>query len=188
MSRTAGLLVATVFSLLAGCAGDAFVPPTASTPSDATRAGGSAPDASAPDAAATRLTRAFSGTIVWRVGGDEPPRAAHLGDPPTFCVVVPNGTRLLRGTLTWDVPEPMGLEFHSLGEGGSHRSYDDAVSSFESSSPIVLELADPVAGEWFIYAGPSVAGANIPWRLEMAWVGETAITLEQTTYSGPPCT
>lgn len=189
--RTMAVLLATaIFSLSAGCASSPAAYPPKPDPSTPEGADPSVPpaDARAPLATPT-LRQSYSGTILWRLGGDESPRSSYTGDPPTFCFIVPPETASFTGTLAWDVPEQMGLEFYAMDTEEAHRSYDDATSAFEDTSPIVLKVEAPVQGTWFAFAGPSVAGAAIKWKLDLEWtIARANATLEETIYAGEPCT
>jgi hypothetical protein len=130
----------------------------------------------------SEFTMVREGYIQHRIAGDEPPFAGHEGDAPTFCFIMPPDTRSARLTFTWDTPQHMTLEAHPPGSNGRVRFTDEGVSG-----PLVVELEEPEAGEWFAYGGPAAAGGHANYRLEIAFVVDGAATLDDTAYDGPPC-
>lgn len=133
---------------------------------------GPAPAVEAPEEAAKveasptpSVERVLQGVILARAPGTGPIPAE--GDEASFCFSLPEGSTLLRGNLTWDPPQQMGLQFRH--DNQNHASWEGG--AIARLPPIVLEVEAPGSGSWWSYAGPGVAGGAVAWQLVLTVVG-----------------
>lgn len=127
------------------------------------------------------LTIERAGTVLLRVPGDGP-LLQTTGDSPCFTMHLPSGTRWVNGTLDWDSPQPMGLEYQ--GPAGRHTSWGDAPQPVEGPAHLDVE---GLRGSVFVYGGPGIAGANIDWTLRVKITTPEAITVEALEIADDDC-
>lgn len=127
-----------------------------------------------------------SGIIVVRPTTNS--RIIHLGDAPHFILNVPPGTQRIDAHAEWSPPQQMGLEFKPPGCDNTDPSCriqswggDDVRSLTTVQGPIVMEIKDPLPGEWYVYLGPGIVGGLVEWTLTLRLTlpsGEEAVVNE----------
>jgi hypothetical protein len=167
--NSAGLILLLTAAVLAGCTSETSqIIPTSEVSSD-------------DNAHVVTVSRSLSGQVLYRIANDEPPLAAHSGDSPTFCFLMPSHSRHFRANLSWDPPQPFFLQFN---EGASD---SPAATASGTLPPLEITISEPREGEWFGYAGPSSVGGGVAWQLDLEWQVTGATEIEDTIYQGDPC-
>lgn len=115
------------------------------------------------------ITREFSGFVLYRIPAGTPTCDQQYGTveghPPLYYILVPPGTLRLTAYLTWDTAEPMSLQLYEPGE--MMPTYDGREPT-NPRPPRMLDIENPVPGEWAVYTGPSYA-TSARWNATLRW-------------------